>query len=124
MPNRKLEDRYREYIDAVNCGRFFEPAEFYHDQIECNDRIFSREDFTSKILGFFPLLMPDGRIKISNIIVDENHLASRLIRTGTLTREWKGVKPDGDAVTFVEHAFYRFREGRVAAIWSVVDLVG
>ncbi|HEX7875019.1 MAG TPA: ester cyclase [Sphingobium sp.] len=124
MTHPGLEERYRKYIDAVNSGRLPEAAEFYHDQIQCNDKIFSRADFTNKILGFFSILMPDGQIEISNIVVDGDHLAARLLGTGTLAREWKGLKPGGDPVTFAEHAFYQLRDGRVAAVWSVVDLVG
>ena len=32
-----------------------------------------------------------------------------------------GFTPDGEQVSFAEHVFYRFDEGRIAAVSSLID---
>jgi predicted ester cyclase len=32
-----------------------------------------------------------------------------------------GLAPTGRRISFCEHVFYRFRDGRIAQVWSLID---
>ena len=35
--------------------------------------------------------------------------------------EFLGLKPNGKPVSFAEHVFYRWRDGRIHEVWSLID---
>jgi SnoaL-like polyketide cyclase len=39
----------------------------------------------------------------------------------TPQHEFLGFSPNGERIRFAEHVFYHFRDGRIAAVWSLID---
>lgn len=39
----------------------------------------------------------------------------------TPQRPFLGFEPTGAPISFAEHAFYRFRDTKIAEVWSVID---
>jgi predicted ester cyclase len=39
----------------------------------------------------------------------------------TPEREFAGIPPTGRRVEFAEHVSYRFRDGRIERVWSLID---
>jgi predicted ester cyclase len=48
-------------------------------------------------------------------------IAARLAFDCTPRGEFLGLKVDGRRVWFAENVFYEFRDGKITAVWSVVD---
>jgi predicted ester cyclase len=48
-------------------------------------------------------------------------VACRLWFTCTPTSTFFGHEPTGRPISFCEHVFYRFRDGRIAHVWSLID---
>jgi predicted ester cyclase len=48
-------------------------------------------------------------------------VACRLVFDCTPVREFLGFTPDGSRLRFAEHVFYDFRDGRIAAVTSMID---
>jgi predicted ester cyclase len=48
-------------------------------------------------------------------------VGARLDFRCTPVGEFLGFPPTGRTVEFSENVFYRFREGRIAEVWSLVD---
>jgi predicted ester cyclase len=48
-------------------------------------------------------------------------VACRLVFRCTPRDEFLGFTPDGEPLEFAEHVFYRFDDGRIAAVWSLID---
>lgn len=122
MTRDEIEHRYRAYIDALNEGRLDDAAEFYDDQLRFGVQPLSREQFRDFVLKPVHETAPDGTIEIRSIVIEGDELAARLVRTGTLVREWMGIKPTGRPASFGEHAFYHLRDGRCDEVWSIIDL--
>jgi predicted ester cyclase len=64
---------------------------------------------------------PDLYFNVGLLAVEEGLVACRLEFDCTPQREFLGLQPNGKRVTFREHVFYRFREGKIAEVWSLID---
>ncbi|MGA5298898.1 ester cyclase [Nucisporomicrobium flavum] len=59
----------------------------------------------------------DARI----IVAADNRIACRILFECTPQGEFLGFSPNGQRLTFAEHVFYEFRDGRIAAVASLID---
>jgi predicted ester cyclase len=66
--------------------------------------------------------IPDLHYEIRRLVVDDGHVASRLWFDCTPEREVFGIDTAGRRVSFAEHAFYQYRDDRIVAVWSVIDV--
>lgn len=121
MDRAALAARYRTYIDDINAGRFDAAADFYHEQFPYGDEPFSRSQMRDLFAGV-QAMVPDTHIEICQLIIEGDQLCARLRRTGTAVQPYMGIPPSGKQAVVAEHAIYTLRDGRVAAVWSVVDL--
>jgi predicted ester cyclase len=48
-------------------------------------------------------------------------VACRLVFDCTPQHEFLGFSPNGAQLLFAEHVFYQFRDGRIAALSSLID---
>ena len=65
--------------------------------------------------------IPDLRFDADLIVVQDDLLAGRLLFQCTPQREFLGFQPSGAQVSFTEHVFYRFRDAKIAQVWSAID---
>ncbi|KAM3561438.1 hypothetical protein ARSEF4850_003221 [Beauveria asiatica] len=103
LPNRltslDLRSFYADYIDSINTGTLRDGF----------------EDF-EEISGL--------RFTIERLIVNEETQqgAARLAFTSEPTKNFRGIVPTGNPVSFGERAFYQLEEGRIKQVWSLLDL--
>jgi predicted ester cyclase len=64
-----------------------------------------------------PDLIYDAHI----IVASGDQVACRLVFDCTPQYEFLGFSPNGERLCFAEHVFYHFRDGRIAAVWSLID---
>ena len=115
-----LEGIYRRYLASLNSRRFEELGEFVHDPIRFNGEVTSLADYAAAIQANIEAV-PDFHWEIENIVAQNDLLAVRLTDTGTPTSEWLGYAPSGRAFSTHEFAVYRFRGGKVAEMWFLLD---
>jgi ketosteroid isomerase-like protein len=63
----------------------------------------------------------DFDAKVRPLLTDDDVVACRLWFDCTPTGTLFGLAPTGRRFSFREHVFYRFRDGRSAQVWSLID---
>lgn len=116
-----LEAVYRDYLTALDERRFEDLGRFVHDELTYNERPMTRAEYAAMIADDARRI-PDLRFDPQLVVVAGDLLACRLWFACTPELEFAGVAPTGGPVAFAEHVFYRFREGRIEQVWSLVDL--
>jgi predicted ester cyclase len=124
MDAKELDQHFRRYLECLNARKIDQLDEFVHESIRYNGAPMTRGEWKAgPILGTLDA-MPDFRWTIGEILIEGDRIAARLTDTGTLAREWLGLRPTGRSVAFTEMVFYTFTDGRMSEIWSVFDAVG
>lgn len=120
MTETDLADIYRNYIaclnrqDWVNLGRFVDDEVFY------NGRRVGIQGYRDMLENDFREI-PDLYFNIQLLISDPPHVASRLQFDCTPKGKFLGLDVNGRKVSFSENVFYRFKEGRIDDVWSILD---
>jgi predicted ester cyclase len=120
MWSANLEARYRLYLDALNERRLDDLVHYVQDELSYNGETMTRrqyQDIIAADIAAIPDLIFDAQI----IIASADHVACRLLFNCTPQHEFLGFSPNGERLRFAEHVFYHFRDGRIAAVWSLID---
>lgn len=116
-----LEQRYRAYLACLNERRFDELPEFVHDPVTHNDRTLGLTEFQD-LLRRDAAEIPDLHYAIERLVTDDEQVACRIRFDCTPAAEFRGIPPTGRAISFVEHVFYRYADGKIAEMWSLIDM--
>jgi predicted ester cyclase len=120
MADLDLADRYRRYLTCLNERRFHDLPEFAHDPVVHNDRTLHISEFQD-LLRRDATQIPDLYYAVERLVVQGEEVACRIRFDCTPARTFRGIPPTGQSISFVEHVFYRYQEGRIAQIWSLID---
>jgi predicted ester cyclase len=115
-----LEARYRAYLDALNERRLDDLVHHVHDELTYNGEPLTRRGYRDLIaadLAAVPDLVYDARI----VVAAGDRVACRLVFDCTPRSEFLGFTPNGARLSFAEHVFYLYRDGRIAAVSSLID---
>lgn len=115
-----LEARYRTYLDVLNERRLDDLEHFVQDKLTYNGKPLTRKQYQNLIatdIAAIPDLVYDAHL----IVASGDQVACRLVFDCTPRHEFLGFTPDGRRLVFAEHVFYRFRDGRIAAVSSLID---
>lgn len=115
-----LADRYRAYLDGLNARRFDGLDAFTHDTVVYNGETMTRAAYAGLIAQACDAI-PDLAFDIGLLVVEGDHVACRLEFRCTPQKPFMGFAPTGRRVAFCEHVFYRFRDDRIAEVWSLID---
>jgi predicted ester cyclase len=115
-----IGERYRGYLACLNEKRFDDLAEFVHDPVVHNDRRLSVGAFAD-LLRRDAAEIPDLSYAVERLVVEGEEVACR-IRFDCTPTAFRGLPAAEHRISFVEHVFYRYRDGRIAQIWSLVDM--
>jgi len=120
MTEAALSQRYRDYIACLN-GRDWENLNrFVADDARHNGRAFGLAGYRAMLKCDFEEI-PDLQFKIELLICDAPHVASRLRFDCRPKGLFLGLPINGRRVVFAENVFYRFRDERIAEVWSIID---
>jgi predicted ester cyclase len=64
---------------------------------------------------------PDLQFVPEILITADQVVSCRLFFQCIPRHAFLGFEPTGRRVSFAEHAFYRFENGRIVQVWSVID---
>ncbi|TWF79511.1 putative ester cyclase [Pseudonocardia hierapolitana] len=116
-----LEARYRAYLTCLDERRFGDLAEFVHDPVVHNDRTLTVAEFQD-LLRRDATEIPDLHYAIERLLVQGDQVACRIRFDCTPAASFRGIPPTGRRISFVEHVFYRYEDGRIAQMWSLIDM--
>ncbi len=117
----ELRDVYTRYLACCNERRFSELADFVHDPIRFGGKTTSLANYARTIASNIEAV-PDFRWEIQDLVTDGSSVAVRLEDSGTPRANWLGIAPTGRSIRFQELAFYRFRGGKIAEMWFLLDV--
>ena len=120
MTEAELGRRYQDYILCLNERRFDALAEFVHDRVIYNGEAKTRAEYRALIAASTEAA-PDLRFDIGLIVVRGDLVAAKLDFDCRPKGAFIGLVTDGRRITFSEHVFYRFSDGRIVEVWSLLD---
>lgn len=120
MTKSELAAIYREYIACLNRQDWPALKRYVHDDVSHNGTRLGIEGYREMLERDFTAI-PDLRFNLELVVVDPPYMASRLRFNCTPKGTFLGLDIDGTAVSFTENVFYRFLDGRVIEVWSVID---
>jgi predicted ester cyclase len=107
-----LAQHYRAYLTALNERRL--------DDLVDNGEAMTRTQYRDLIAGDVAAI-PDLFYDIRTLVVAGDDVACRIGFDCTPQRDFLGFTPNGERLSFTEHVFYHFRDGRISAVWSLID---
>jgi predicted ester cyclase len=120
MTKEELRDRYRGYIDCLNLQDWRHLGDYVADTVQRNGEALGLAGYRTMLEGDFAAI-PDLVFKIDFIVSEPPYVAARLVFDCTPKGEWFGLPVNGKRVSFAENVFYRFRDGKIDTVWSVID---
>jgi predicted ester cyclase len=120
MTRDELEGRYRGYIDCLNRRDWAGLGAFVAEAAEYNGERVGLAGYR-RMLERDVAAIPDLVFRIDVLVIEPPVVAARLIFDCTPAGELFGLPVNGKRVRFTENVFYRFADGRVASVWSVID---
>lgn len=116
--SEQLERIYRDYIATLNGRRFDDLHRFVHDRLTYNGEEWTRETYRA-LLADDVRKIPDLQYEIQLLVVDSDRVSCRLWFDCTPQQVFLGIDAEGRRISFAEHVFYHFREGRIDSVWSL-----
>jgi steroid delta-isomerase-like uncharacterized protein len=115
-----LEARYRAYLDVLNERRLDDLVHFVQDELSYNGETMTRRQYQDLIAADITAI-PDLFFDAQILVASGDQVACRLVFDCTPQHEFLGFSANGERLSFAEHVFYQFRDGRIAAVWSLID---
>jgi predicted ester cyclase len=122
MTTTDLSAIYRDYIACLNRQDWAVLGDFVHQEARHNGRLFGVAGYRAMLEKDFSDI-PDLQFNIQLLVTDQSHVASRLAFDCTPSAEFVGLAVNGRKISFTENVFYRFSEGKIIEVWSVIDKV-
>ena len=120
MTNADLETHYRAYLEALNERRLDDLVLYVEDELSYNGETMTRRQYQDLIAADITAI-PDLIFDAEIIVACGDQVACRLLFDCTPQHEFLGFSPNGERLSFAEHVFYHFRDGRIAAVSSLID---
>lgn len=120
MTRDELQRRYEDYIDCLNRQDWDGLGRFVGDDAEHNGRPLGLAGYRRMLEGDFAQI-PDLVFRIDMLAVDPPLVAARLRFDCSPQGTFLGLKVEGRRITFTENVFYRFGDGRIRQVWSILD---
>ncbi|WP_377807612.1 ester cyclase [Azospirillum sp. A29] len=120
MTEADLSALYRRYIACLNDRDWQSLGTFVHEEIQHNGREFGLSGYR-EMLEADVRAIPDLKFNIDLLVSQAPHVASRLLFDCTPKGLLFDIPVNGRRVRFSENVFYRFRDGRIDSVWSVID---
>jgi predicted ester cyclase len=120
MDGEDIAQSYRDYIACLNRRDWDGLSNFVHREVRHNGR-------PLELSGYRDLLetdvrdIPDLRFEIGMLAASPPRIAARLMFDCTPKGVFMGLPVNGRRVTFAEHAFYEYRDGKIWDVKSIID---
>ncbi len=115
-----LSEHYQAYIACLNARELERLGEYVSDGVNYNGSKIGLNGYREMLAGNYRDI-PDLRFEVDLLLSNSSTVASRLRFDCRPAAEFLGLQIDGRHVVFHENVFYRFAEGRIREVWSVID---
>lgn len=115
-----LSNLYRAYVACLNRRAWADLGRFVDERVEHNGRPLGLSGYRDMLVADTETI-PDLRFEIALLVTEPPHVAARLAFACSPNGEFLGLRTDGRAIRFTENVFYRYREDRIATVWSILD---
>lgn len=116
----ELGSHYQAYLDCLNRQAWTELGRYVDAAVEHNGRPLGLAGYQAMLEGDHAAI-PDLQFSAHLLVVEPPWLAAQLDFDCTPRGELFGLAVNGRRVRFSEHVFYRFAEGRIREVRSVID---
>jgi predicted ester cyclase len=120
MTDAELETHYRQYIRCLNERRLDDLGHYVHDKLRYNGVPETRTAYRDRLMQDFTAI-PDLYFGVQVLVAHADQVACRIFFRCTPQHEWQGWQPSGQTISFAEHVFYRFLDGKIEEVWSLLD---
>lgn len=120
MQKADLADIYRAYIQCLNDRDWARLVKFVDDDARHNGRRLGTSGYR-EMLERDCEDIPDLRFHIELLVCEPPMIASRLAFHVAPKGKFLGLDVNDRRVSFTENVFYRFRDGKIVEVWSVLD---
>jgi predicted ester cyclase len=115
-----LEAIYRGYLACLNAQDWQNLRQFVGETARRNGEFLGLAGYRVMLEADFRAI-PDLAFVIERLAVDAPHVAARLRFDCSPRGVFLGLPVNGRRVSFAENVFYRFDEGKIIEVWSVID---
>lgn len=115
-----LRETYRDYLDCLNARDLAHLGRFVADDVIHDGQAVGLDGYRKMIAGDYDDI-PDLRFVADLLIADTSHVAARLRFDCRPKSRFRDLDVNGRRVVFHENVLYRFANGRIAEVWSVID---
>lgn len=123
LASTELGDRYQAYLDCLNRQAWAELGRHVDEAVEHNGRPLGLAGYQAMLEGDHAAI-PGLHFAARLLVVEAPWLAAQLDFDCTPRGELFGLAVNGRRVRFSEHVFYRFENGRIREVRSVIDTAG
>lgn len=119
---------YKGYIEAVYnahdpsaLDRYFQSSVVVHSvapDVPDGNGIDYLKDLAKNLIAAFP----DVHLSVEDVVQEGDRLSARVVLEGTHKGEFLGIAPTGRKVKVANFAMYRLEGGKIAEVWSLVDI--
>ncbi len=120
MTPSELADIYRGYIDCLNRQDWDNLGRYVADNARHNGHLLGLFGYRDMLINDFEQI-PDLRFNIDLLVCEPPHVASRLAFDCSPKGRFLGLDVNGRRIRFAENVFYRFENGRIVDVRSVLD---
>lgn len=120
MKEGQLGEIYHQYIDCLNRQDWAGLGTFVHDDAIHNGQRFGLAGYITMLERDFDEI-PDLRFAAEFVLESPPFIGCRLKFDCTPKGRFLGLSVNGRRVRFSENVFYRFHDGKIAEVWSVID---
>lgn len=120
MSADRLRERYQAYLDCLNRQAWAELGRHVDEAVEHNGRPLGLAGYQAMLEGDHAAI-PNLYFAAQLLVAEPPWLAARLDFDCTPHGELFGLAVKGRRVRFAEHVFYRFENGRIREVRSVID---
>lgn len=116
-----LGSHYQAYLDCLNRQAWTELGRYVATAVEHNGRPLGLAGYQVMLEGDHAAI-PDLQFVARLLVVEPPWLAAQLDSDCHPRDELFGLAVNGRRIRFSEHVFYRFEEGRIREVRSVIDV--
>jgi predicted ester cyclase len=118
--DRDLLAVYRDYLACLNSRQWDELGQFVDGEVVYNGEPLGLSGYRA-MLEADTQAIPDLQFVPEILLADGRVVSCRLFFQCTPQHTFLGFEPTGGRVSFPEHVFYTFHNGRIIDVRSVID---
>ena len=115
-----LKNFFSKYIECLNHQRWEDLHQYVAADVCHNGRSLGLFGYRAMLVQDFQDI-PDLHFDVDWLLCESTRIAARFRFDCTPTAKFLGLNVDGCRVSFAEHAFYDIKDGKIAAVLSIVD---